>query len=380
MELDWPELSSFSQANRSPAHRAGLRRDARRQGPRRPARQCADRPYGPPGRCSPRAAGSPAWSPTVGHPRRSRSSSGRRWYWPRNGVSARFRAPSPALGHGQGGRTGRSAWRVRRYYHHSPAPGTTTSTWSPGWEMRRPVGRREAAARVYGWIFGGWATGGSNVGLGRAQFRPLAFRQDEPTRRWLTDLAVHHGPADWTMGTRSTRTVPRRGCRAGRWASTGWPHYQRGGAAGRRTRGGMVNPFNGEGPSRTPMESAELAADVAVQGAGPPRAGPRRRERARCCTTRPSCAAGTAGTTRLGRLVSWKLIGHPPVDEVRHPARACRTPMLMRFVPQVCWRTWDGSARRADAMTGSSTGHDGRRPRRYEASVGYPAAGCTGSG
>src|SRR6266545_4908074 len=103
------------------------------------------------------------------------------------------------------------------------------------------------------------------------------------------------------------------------------PHYTRGvmlvGDAG-----GMVNPFNGEGIAYA-MESAELAAEIAVQALHRP-AGPARERVLRAYPVELTARYG--GYYRLGHWFV-KLIGNPHVMKVgtRH---GLPHPVLMRFV------------------------------------------------
>jgi flavin-dependent dehydrogenase len=101
------------------------------------------------------------------------------------------------------------------------------------------------------------------------------------------------------------------------------PHYSRGlmllGDAG-----GMVNPFNGEGIAYA-MESAQLAAEVAVQALARPAA-----QRERALSAYPKVLKETyGGYYTLGRVFV-KLIGNPNVMKVATKYGLPRT-TLMKF-------------------------------------------------
>jgi flavin-dependent dehydrogenase len=119
------------------------------------------------------------------------------------------------------------------------------------------------------------------------------------------------------------------------------PHYTRG-VMLVGDSGGMVNPFNGEGIAYA-MESAELAAETAVQALHRP-AGPARE---RVLQGYPAeLKARYGGYYRLGHWFV-KLIGNPQLMKIgtRH---ALPHPVLMRFVLKLMANLTD--PRGGDAM------------------------------
>src|SRR6266511_1292372 len=131
-------------------------------------------------------------------------------------------------------------------------------------------------------------------------------------------------PPDWAMNDEANADGPILGA-ALPMGFNRVPHYTRGvmlvGDAG-----GMVNPFNGEGIAYA-MESAELAAEIAVQALHRP-AGPARERVLRAYPVELTARYG--GYYRLGHWFV-KLIGNPHVMKVgtRH---GLPHPVLMRFV------------------------------------------------
>jgi flavin-dependent dehydrogenase len=119
------------------------------------------------------------------------------------------------------------------------------------------------------------------------------------------------------------------------------PHYQRG-VMLVGDSGGMVNPFNGEGIAYA-MESAELAAEVAVQAL----ARPSGTERERALQFYPAeLRARYGGYYRLG---GWfvKLIGRPQLMRFA-TQHGMPHPVLMRFVLKLLANLTD--PRGGDAM------------------------------
>lgn len=170
----------------------------------------------------------------------------------------------------------------------------------------------------YGWIFG-VGDGTSNVGLGllntTSAFQHTDYR--DLLARWLGGL-----PEGWGF-VEENATGPVRGG-ALPMGFNRVPHY-RDGMLLVGDAGGAVNPFNGEGIAYA-MESAELAAEAAVQALARP-TGPARE---RALSAYPAAMrARYGGYYTLGRLFV-RLIGHPEVMRVatRH---GLSRPTLMRF-------------------------------------------------
>jgi len=205
---------------------------------------------------------------------------------------------------------------VRRYYRSPRHDDDYLESWL---ELRS----RESGDKLlpgYGWIFG-LGDGRVNVGLGvlnsssawgKTNFRTMLVD-------WLATT-----PPDWAMNDEANADGPILGA-ALPMGFNRVPHYTRGvmlvGDAG-----GMVNPFNGEGIAYA-MESAELAAEIAVQALHRP-AGPARERVLRAYPVELTARYG--GYYRLGHWFV-KLIGNPHVMKVgtRH---GLPHPVLMRFV------------------------------------------------
>ena len=144
---------------------------------------------------------------------------------------------------------------VRTYYQTPRHDDDYLESWLDLWDGDRLL-------PGYGWIFG-MGDGTSNVGLGLLNTSAAFGNTDYHAllRRWLKGMparvGLHRGephPAD-----------ARRGAADGLQPD---PALSPGAAAGRR-RGGMVNPFNGEGIAYA-MESGEiLARDIAQALARP---------------------------------------------------------------------------------------------------------------
>ena len=206
---------------------------------------------------------------------------------------------------------------VRRYYR---SPSRHDDDYLESW-LELPSGaNRDQLLPGYGWIFG-MGDGRVNVGLGAlnssAEFGKVNYRQ--LLVDWLGGT-----PPDWGLADEANADGPIKGA-ALPMGFNRVPHYTRGVMLVGDT-GGMVNPFNGEGIAYA-MESAELAAEVAVQA-----------------LARPTVAGAEqvlqhypqllrvryGGYFRLGATFV-KLIGSPSVMRfnIRH---GLPHPTLMRFV------------------------------------------------
>jgi menaquinone-9 beta-reductase len=169
----------------------------------------------------------------------------------------------------------------------------------------------------YGWIFG-MGDGTANIGLGILNTSDAFGKVDyaDLLKRWLDNTPEEWGFRDENM------TQPVRGA-ALPMGFNRQPHYTRGlmllGDAG-----GMVNPFNGEGIAYA-MESAHLAAEVAVQALARPA-----HQRDRALAAYPTVLKETyGGYYTLGRVFV-KLIGNPNVMKVATKYGLPR-PTLMKF-------------------------------------------------
>src|SRR5690606_19751434 len=187
---------------------------------------------------------------------------------------------------------------VRRYYRSPRHDDDYLESWL---ELRS----RDDPHRLlpgYGWIFG-MGDGRVNVGLGVLNSSG-SFRQTNYRRmlvEWLGATPADRGRADEANadGPIKGAALPM-GCNR-------VPHYSRRVMLVGDT-GGMVNPFNGEGIAYA-MESAELAAEVAIQAL----ARPDDAAIERTLSYYPQLLrARYGGYYRLGGLFV-KLIGHPTV-------------------------------------------------------------------
>jgi geranylgeranyl reductase family protein len=221
---------------------------------------------------------------------------------------------------------------VRRYFRSPRTDDDFLESWLELWDGPPGKGRLLPG---YGWIFG-VGDGTSNVGIGILNTTEAFGRTDykELLGRWLGGL-----PPAWGFAE-DTATGPVRGG-ALPMGFNRTPHYVPGlllvGDAG-----GAVNPFNGEGIAYA-MESAELAAEVAVQALDRP-AGPARE---RALAGYPAAlSARYGGYFTLGRVFV-NLIGHPAFMRacVRH---GLPRPTLMRFTLKLLANLTD--ARDGDRM------------------------------
>jgi len=188
----------------------------------------------------------------------------------------------------------------------------------------------------YGWIFG-LGDGRVNVGLGVLN-SSVAFGKTD-YRAMLADW-LSTTPDEWGMNDPANADGKVQGA-ALPMGFNRVPHYTRG-VLLVGDCGGMVNPFNGEGIAYA-MESAELAAEVAVQALARPAGLQRERTLAGYST---ELKARYGGYYRLG---TWfvKAIGHPQVMRVatRH---GMPHPTLMRFMIKLLANLTD--PRGGDAM------------------------------
>lgn len=222
---------------------------------------------------------------------------------------------------------------VRRYYRSSTRH---DDDYLESWLELRSKEAGEDLLPGYGWIFG-LGDGRVNVGLG--VLNSSSSFGDTDYRRMLTDWLATT-PADWEMSDESTADGPILGA-ALPMGFNRVPHYTRG-VMLVGDCGGMVNPFNGEGIAYA-MESAELAAEIAVQALARP-AGP---DRERTLAYYPAeLSARYGGYFRLG---SWfvKLIGNPQLMRVA-TKHGIPHPTLMRFALKLLANLTD--PRGGDAM------------------------------
>jgi geranylgeranyl reductase family protein len=207
---------------------------------------------------------------------------------------------------------------VRRYYR---SPAKHDDEYLESWlELSSREGGGSVLLPGYGWIFG-LGDGRVNVGLGVLN-SSTAFGKTNYRTMLLDWLATT--PEEWGMRDESNAD----GAIMGAALPMGFnrvPHYTRG-VMLVGDSGGMVNPFNGEGIAYA-MESAELAAEVAVQALA--QADPARRERALSWYPR-ELSTRYGGYYRLGGAYV-KLIGHPRLMRVA-TQHGMPHPTLMRFV------------------------------------------------
>jgi geranylgeranyl reductase family protein len=246
-----------------------------------------------------------------------------------DGVSARF-----ALSLGMAKREDRPIGVAVRRYYRSPA--RHDDEYLESWlELRS----RESGDRLlpgYGWIFG-LGDGRVNVGLGVLNSSSAWGKTN--FRAMLTDW-LSTTPPDWGMNDEANADGPILGA-ALPMGFNRVPHYNRG-VMLVGDSGGMVNPFNGEGIAYA-MESAELAAEIAVQALHRPD-GP---ERERVLRAYPlELKARYGGYYRLGHWFV-KIIGQPRLMKfgTRH---GLPRPVLMRFALKLMANLTD--PRGGDAM------------------------------
>jgi len=257
-----------------------------------------------------------------------------------DGVSARF-----ALSLGMAKREDRPIGVAVRRYYRSPA--RHDDEYLESWlELRSKMSEQRGDSRSsredqkllpgYGWIFG-LGDGRVNVGLGVLNSSSAWGKTN--FRSMLTDWLATT-PPDWGMNDEANADGPILGA-ALPMGFNRVPHYTRG-VMLVGDSGGMVNPFNGEGIAYA-MESAELAAEFAVQALHRP-AGP---ERERVLQGYPlELKARYGGYYRLGHWFV-KLIGHPQLMRfgTRH---GLPRPVLMRFALKLMANLTD--PRGGDAM------------------------------
>ncbi|MGH3884578.1 MAG: geranylgeranyl reductase family protein, partial [Pseudonocardiaceae bacterium] len=203
---------------------------------------------------------------------------------------------------------------VRTYYNSPRHIDDYLESWLELWDGPPQTGNLLPG---YGWIFG-MGDGTANVGLGILNTSDAFGKVDyaDLLKRWLDNT-----PAEWGFRDENM-TQPVRGA-ALPMGFNRQPHYTRGlmllGDAG-----GMVNPFNGEGIAYA-MESAHLAAEVAVQALARPA-----NQRDRALAAYPKVLKETyGGYYTLGRVFV-KLIGNPNVMKVATKYGLPRT-TLMKF-------------------------------------------------
>jgi len=201
---------------------------------------------------------------------------------------------------------------VRRYFESPRHDDDMLESWL---ELR---GEDGSLLPGYGWVFG-VGDGTSNVGLGILNTTNAWQKTDykDLLSRWTRTM-----PEQWQFDEEHA-TGPVRGG-ALPMGFNRQPHYSRGvllvGDAG-----GAVNPFNGEGIAYA-MESALLAAEVAVQALARPD-GPSRERALQAYPAQMKAVYG--GYFTLGRVFV-HLIGHPQVMALatRH---GLPRPLLMKF-------------------------------------------------
>src|SRR2546423_482512 len=229
-----------------------------------------------------------------------------------DGVSARL-----ALALGMAKREDRPIGVAVRRYYRSPA--RHDDEYLESWLELRSKESGDKLLPGYGWIFG-LGDGRVNVGLGVLNSSSAWGKTN--FRSMLTDWLATT-PPDWGMNDEANADGPILGA-ALPMGFNRVPHYTRG-VMLVGDSGGMVNPFNGEGIAYA-MESAELAAEIAVQALHRP-AGP---ERERVLRAYPlELKARYGGYYRLGHWFV-KVIGNPQLMKfcTRH---GLPRPTLMRF-------------------------------------------------
>ena len=246
-----------------------------------------------------------------------------------DGVSARL-----ALSLGMAKREDRPIGVAVRRYYRSPA--RHDDEYLESWLELRSRESGDKLLPGYGWIFG-LGDGRVNVGLGVLNSSSAWGKTN--FRAMLTDW-LSTTPPDWGMNDEANADGPILGA-ALPMGFNRVPHYTRG-VMLVGDSGGMVNPFNGEGIAYA-MESAELAAELAVQALHRP-AGP---ERERVLQAYPlELKARYGGYYRLGHWFV-KLIGQPQLMRfgTRH---GLPRPVLMRFALKLMANLTD--PRGGDAM------------------------------
>ncbi|WP_298991028.1 geranylgeranyl reductase family protein [uncultured Pseudokineococcus sp.] len=229
-----------------------------------------------------------------------------------DGVSARL-----ALSVGLARREDRPMGVAVRTYYRSPRH---DDDWMESWlELWDGEPGRSRLLPGYGWVFG-VGDGTSNVGLGVLNSSSAYGKVDyrDLLRRWTATM-----PADWQFDEEH-REGPVRGA-ALPMGFNRTPHHHAGMLL-LGDSGGMVNPFNGEGIAYA-MESARIAADVAVQALGRPDAA----SRLRALDAYPAAVRSAWGGYFTLGAVFVKMIGHPAVMEAatRH---GLPRPVVMRLV------------------------------------------------
>jgi menaquinone-9 beta-reductase len=221
---------------------------------------------------------------------------------------------------------------VRRYYR---SEARHDDDYLESWLELRTKGTNELLPG-YGWIFG-LGDGRVNAGLGILN-SSSAFGKTN-YRRLLTDWLANT-PPEWGMADDANA----EGSILGAALPMGFnrvPHYTRG-VLLVGDSGGMVNPFNGEGIAYA-MESAELAAEVAVQALARPAGA----ERERALMAYPQeLSSRFGGYYRLGGIFV-KLIGRPEIMRAA-TKHGMPHPTLMRFVLKLLANLTD--PRGGDAM------------------------------
>ncbi|HET9257722.1 MAG TPA: FAD-dependent oxidoreductase, partial [Pseudonocardiaceae bacterium] len=222
---------------------------------------------------------------------------------------------------------------VRRYYTTPRTHDDYLESHLELWD--RTIPGRPRLLPGYGWIFG-MGDGTSNVGLGILSTSSAYGKTDYRAllRSWLDGT-----PGEW--GFREPNAVGKIGGAALPMSFNRTPHY-RGGLLLVGDAGGMVNPFNGEGIAYA-MQSAQLAAECAVQALARPAGGTREHALRRYPTT---LRDELGGYFRLGNLFS-RLIAHPSVMRAatRH---GLPRQTLMRFLLKLLANLYD--TREGDTM------------------------------
>jgi geranylgeranyl reductase family protein len=222
---------------------------------------------------------------------------------------------------------------VRQYYR---SPLRHDDEYLESWLELKSGDGSDTLLPGYGWIFG-LGDGRVNVGLGVLN-SSVAFGKSD-YRAMLNDW-LSTTPDEWGMNDPANADGKIQGA-ALPMGFNRVPHYTRGVLLVGDT-GGMVNPFNGEGIAYA-MESAELAADIALQALSRP-AGPARERALAGYSTELKARYG--GYYRLG---TWfvKLIGHPQLMRfgTKH---GMPHPTLMRFALKLLANLTD--PRGGDAM------------------------------
>jgi geranylgeranyl reductase family protein len=206
---------------------------------------------------------------------------------------------------------------VRRYYK---SPVRSDDNYMESWLELRSAKDPNRLLPGYSWC---WSVGDGRVNVGLGILNSSSAFGKTNYRALLTDWLTTT-PAEWGMRDETNADGPILGA-ALPMGFNRVPHYTRGMMLVGDS-GGMVNPMNGEGIAYA-MESAELAAEVAVQAlALPP--GP---ERERALHAYPSeMSRRFGGYYRLGGIFV-KLIGNPHVMRIA-TKHGLPHPTLMRFV------------------------------------------------